>query len=550
MAAQYPQFFRDCIKPQEEALKLTVKSGMTIASGFATSEPLTFYKSLWSYIQNEDITDLRIKQALFMAPHPLCLGSTLQASGMMTGLEKRLGGGSLVKNIVHSANAITQKVDGLKRLTEHYRELQERRIVFNSAFIGGATNIILPNNAITKVLCPDMIGRNTSRMGITDMHSIHFPDAVDSMAYSPEGERKIDTFVMVMTPPNENGDMSHGPANGANMEILEKMIQNKDINLLLYVNEKYPFTTGYGDSPNTINVEQLKALADIGKLVVIEDEGGIPALPANSFDNPAGVELTIANNLVNHMELHSEYTYGKSIQVGFGSTGVMAIKALKDSSWTGRSYTEMLEPFTLDLYEAGKIKGSHFIEKDGRRTMLDGKIVCTFTICEDGSDFYDKINNNPNIVLSAASRVVIPEGFYGGLGINNCLSIDFYGHVNSGGRYRNHHSGIGGAAQINRGLAKGGVAYLCLKSTHKTPEGKLRSSVLPCMPPGSTVSLIGPDVMGGRDGARFFLVTEHGVARLSGQSQAELIKNLINVADPQFRDWLKHEAYKEFRVRV
>ena len=181
--------------------------------------------------------------------------------------------------------------------------------------------------------------------------------------------------------------------------------------------------------------------------------------------------------------------------------------------------------------------------------MLDGKLVATFTICTEGSDFYDRLNNNPNVIIAAASRVVIPEGFHYGLGINNCLSIDFQGHINAGGRDRNHFSGVGGGATINRGLSRGGIAYFCMKSTHTTPEGKLRSSIFPFQPLGTPIAYIGPDVMGGRDGARFFLVTEHGVAQMSGVDQHRFVKNLISVSDPVFRDELKHQAWKEFRIR-
>ncbi len=549
MSDRYPQFFADRIMSHDEALKNSIKSNMTVASGFATSEPHSFYDHLWDFIQKEDIHDLVIKQALFMAPHRLCLGDALSSKGMFHDMAAN-DSTSIFANMAKKVNGVTRKLEGLKKLINHYEELKERRIQFCSPFIGGATNAIIPDTTVTRMLYPDYVGRNTTRMGVTNMQSIHFPDAVDSMGYDPDNNPVVDTFIAVMTPPDENGDMSNGPANGANGEIIEKVLANADANLLLYVNPKYPFTRGISDAPNTVNIKQFEKLAKAGRLFVVEDEGKVPSLPADSFKSPNKVELAVSEHVVNHIEMNKHYANGRAIQVGFGSTGVLAIKGLKDSSWTGRSYTEMMEPFTLDLFDAGKIAGSHFIEKDGTRTILDGKMVCTFTICEENSDFYERISNNPAIIISPASRVVIPEGFHYGLGINNCLAVDFHGHVNSGGRYRNHHSGVGGGATIFRGLGKGGLGYLCLKSTHTTAEGKRRSSILPYMPVGTPISHIGPDLMGGREGARFFLVTEYGVARLSGQSQHEFIKNLISVAHPDFRDWLKARAWEEFRVSV
>lgn len=56
--------------------------------------------------------------------------------------------------------------------------------------------------------------------------------------------------------------------------------------------------------------------------------------------------------------------------------------------------------------------------------------------------------------------------------------------------------------------------------------------------------------MGTRDGARFHLATEHGVVRINGVDQHELIRRLIGVADPEFRDDLAADAWAYFRVRV
>lgn len=103
---------------------------------------------------------------------------------------------------------------------------------------------------------------------------------------------------------------------------------------------------------------------------------------------------------------------------------------------------------------------------------------------------------------------------------------------------------------INRRLAKGGVAYLCCKSTHTSPKGELRSSIFPFLPSGTPVSLIGPDLMGTHAGAHVYLATEHGIAQINGRSQSHFIRALISVADPQFRGWLARRAWEEFRVSV
>lgn len=544
-----PAFLKDCMLAHEDALERFMTSGTRVATGFATSEPHSFYEAMWEHIQKHDITDLVFKQALFMAPHKLLLGETMSSRGLLPELPKAVKSFSLLAGLAKRVNGISQKVDGLEKLVAHYRELKERKVSFQPAFIGGVNNIVIPANAVTKARHADLVGRNTTRMGISDMHSVHFPDAVDSMGFDPDGNPKIDALALVMTPPNEQGVLSHGPANGANGEMLTRCLEHSDVRLLLYLNKNYPFTRGYGDdAANTIHVDAFKRAADEGRLTVVEDDGRLPSLPANSFDSPDPREIAIASHVVNHIESNLAYTSGRAIQVGFGGTGVLAIKALKETAWTGRCYTEMLEPFTWDLWEAGKIAGSHFMERDGTRTMLDGKLTCTFTIGEEGSDFYERLDGNDAVVLAPASRVVIPEAFHGGLGINNCLAVDFHGHVCAGARGMNHHSGIGGLAMINRGLMSGGVAYLCLKSTHRGFDGKLRSSIMPFLKEGTPVSLIGPDLVGGRNGGRFFIATEQGIEQVNGKSQSELVQSLVRLAHPDFRDHLKAEAWRHYRI--
>ncbi|MBI5537609.1 MAG: hypothetical protein HY898_33105 [Deltaproteobacteria bacterium] len=542
-----PPFFSACVCSQQEALRRIVKSRTTIASGFATSEPVPFYTQLWEFIREQDITDLCIRQALFMAPHALCVGDALRATGLGS-VGARLSAMPVIGPMAGATDKAVRKLDGLRRLIEHYRELRQRRIRFVSGFLGPMSNIVVPDNRMTRMLYADEAGRNPTRAGLVDMQSVHFAEGVGAIGFDADDRPKVDAFVMGMSAPNSQGEMSHGPANGGNGDILDRILAGRDVDLLLYINGSYPFTRGWNDARNTVNVSEFESLARAGRLCVVVDDYAIPALPAGSFDDPSPAETAIAEHVANHIEMNPGFTVGRALQVGIGTTGVLAIRALAGSSWHGRGYSEMLEPYCLGLFESGKIEGSHFIRKDGRRVALDGKMVCTFSMGMAGSDFYKKLDNNPGVVIAPASRVVIPEAFYGGLGINNCLSIDFQGHVNSAGRDKNHHSGIGGAAMIHRGLARGGTGYLCMKSTHRTPEGELRSSIFPFLPQGTPISHIGPDIMGGRESSRFFLVTEHGVALVSGKSQSEYIQAVISVSDPRFRDSLKRAAWREFRV--
>lgn len=89
----------------------------------------------------------------------------------------------------------------MRRLALHYQELRERRIRFVSAFLGPASNTVLPDSPLMRTLFPDLAGRNSSRMGITDMQSVHFPDAPDALFADTSGRPSVDLLVVAMTPP-------------------------------------------------------------------------------------------------------------------------------------------------------------------------------------------------------------------------------------------------------------------------------------------------------------------------------------------------------------
>ncbi|GAA0177701.1 hypothetical protein SH2C18_08820 [Clostridium sediminicola] len=64
------------------------------------------------------------------------------------------------------------------------------------------------------------------------------------------------------------------------------------------------------------------------------------------------------------------------------------------------------------------------------------------------------------------------------------------------------------------------------------------STIVPALSIGTGVSLSRNDVD--------YVVTEYGVAELRGRSIRERVKNLINIAHPEFREELKKEAEKNF----
>jgi acyl-CoA hydrolase len=510
-----PDWLAACERDHDEALRETVRSGARIGSGLGTSEPSSFYARLWDHVLAHDVHDIEIRQALFLDAHPILVGDAMDVEAP-----------DLPGPLDTIADRLTDAVR-LRRLAAHLDALAERRITFLSAFLGPAMNMRVPDSPVTRAIAPSLAGRNRVTAGMVRYQPVHFPDAADALARDPDtGELSIDLFVQPVTWPRD-GELSFGLSNGVNGDVADDVLDSDRARLLLYLNRQLPFTRGRPDAPNTFPVDRLRRLADDGRLTLVVEDTTPPGLPAGSFDEPEGVTADIGARVAAHIADHLDLTAGRALQVGIGETSVSAVRQLDAGPWTGRAVTELLDPVTYSLLDDGTV---------------DAPIVCTFAMGERGSDFPARLDGDDRIEMVSASTLLQPRVFAGGLGINNVLAIDFNGQVNATARDHIPYSGVGGLATIMRGLADGGVAYLCLRSTHTDLDGNERSSIMPALPEGTPVTLTGFDLMGRRNGARVYLATEYGIAALHGRPQDALVRELVAVAHPDHRDRLRHDS--------
>lgn len=518
-----PAWLAGCERDMPTAMRETVRSGARIGSGLGTSEPSSFYAGLWDHVVAHDVHDIEIRQALFLDAHPILVGDAMEVEapdlpGPLETVGERLADGVR-----------------LRRLAAHLDELEQRRIRFRSAFLGPALNTYVPDSPVTRAIAPRLAGRNRITAGLVRYQPVHFPDAADALARDPDtGELAIDVFVQPASWPRGD-ELSFGLSNGVNGDVADDVLDSDRARLLLVLNRQLPFTRGLPDHPNTLPLSRLRRLADDGRLSLVVEDTTPPGLPAGTFDQPEGVTAEIGARVAAHVADHLELTRGRALQVGIGETSVAAVRLLDEGPWTGRVVTEMLDPLTLDLLDSGTV---------------EPQVLCTFAMGERGSDFPSRLDGDDRVAMISAGELVQPERFVGGLGINNVLAIDFNGQVNATARDHVPYSGIGGLATIMRGLADGGVAYLCLRSTHKDLEGNVRSSIMPTLPEGTPVSVTGFDLMGRRNGGRVYVATEHGIASLHGRSQDELVRELVAVAHPDHRDELAEAAWDRLRVRI
>ena len=95
-------------------------------------------------------------------------------------------------------------------------------------------------------------------------------------------------------------------------------------------------------------------------------------------------------------------------------------------------------------------------------------------------------------------------------------------------------------SQCRAAMAEGGKSIIAMHSTYSTKDasGKevLHSKIVPFLAPGAAVTTSRNDLD--------YVATEYGVAWLRGLNVKRRVEELIKIAHPQFREWLRAEAEK------
>jgi acyl-CoA hydrolase len=217
---------------------------------------------------------------------------------------------------------------------------------------------------------------------------------------------------------------------------------------------------------------------------------------------------------------------GATIQMGIGSIPNAVLALLEDHRDLG-VHTELVSDGIVDLFERGVINGT-------RKTLNAGKIVTTFAL--GTRRLYDFLEDNPSVEFWPVDyvnnpRVIAREDNF--VSVNATLEVDLLGQCASESIGSRQYSGSGGQSDFARGCmySRGGVAVIVLRSTNS--DGSI-SRIRPQLTPGAVVTTNKNTVDN--------VVTEYGVAELRGRSIRERARALIEIAHPNFRDELRHEA--------
>ena len=215
---------------------------------------------------------------------------------------------------------------------------------------------------------------------------------------------------------------------------------------------------------------------------------------------------------------------GATVQVGVGSIPQAVMEALAGKR--DLAVHSLLVEHMLPLVRSGVITNARKRLHPGRMDV--GEIMGTAAL-------FEWSHENPLINMEPSDVVHDPE-VVGALGdfvsVNSALEVDLLGQVNAESVDGRQVTGIGGQFDFVLGAARaaGGRSIIALPATASRGS---RSRIVARLAAGALVTT-----------PRFladYVVTEHGVAALRGKSDAGRARELLQVADPAFRERIERE---------
>ncbi|WP_245799331.1 acetyl-CoA hydrolase/transferase family protein [Virgibacillus siamensis] len=329
-----------------------------------------------------------------------------------------------------------------------------------------------------------------------DLLPNHFSDIPRLMIQQPTDK----VIMAVVSPMDENGYFSLG----TNCDHTSGILPFAKT-VLLEVNENMPRTFG----ENQIHISDVTAL--------IGSDAPIPQAPPARLSDKDKVIGEYVAELIKDDDV---------LQIGFGSIPNAIIDNLKNHQNLS-IHTEMIPEKIIELFRNGSVTNAN-------NPFHKGKMTATFAY--GTQKLYDFLHENEDVYMlpvNKTNNAANLAGLKNLVTINAAVEVDFLGQANSekvGGTY---WSSTGGQSdfQLASHLSEGGRGVLCL---HSTAKGDSISKIRPTLDPGTPISTSKNDID--------YVVTEHGIARLRGQTIRERTSELIRIAHPNFRDELKYEA--------
>ncbi len=321
-------------------------------------------------------------------------------------------------------------------------------------------------------------------------------------------------MVVQAAPPDEHDRVNLSLHVGGTRDELLRAGRDPYRLLIVEVNPHLPRTNGLPPSyDNTIPLEVID--------VLVESDG----VPFALEDVPSTAEdEAIAGHALGYVR------DGSTLQTGIGAIpNIVAAELARGALGGFGVHSEMFTTGLMRLHQAGKVTND-------AKGVFDGVSVTTFAL--GVAELYRWLDGNDDVAFLPVDTVNDPTVISGNanlVSINGALSVDLYGQVMADNIDGRQVSGVGGHEDFVAGaeLHLDAHSLICLRST-ALRHGEVVSRIAGVPPQGSVVST--PRHHTG------VVITEYGVAELTGCTVRERAHLLVDIAHPDFRRDLRKAA--------
>jgi len=310
----------------------------------------------------------------------------------------------------------------------------------------------------------------------------------------------VDTCIVTVSPMDEHGYFTFGTNNDYTSSVARQATR-----LIVEVNPNMPRV--YGES--TLHVCEVDA--------IVENDAALPELPQRPISD---VDRVIGKQVATLVDDRA------CVQIGVGGLPQAVCEELRDRADLG-IHSEAFTPALADLVRRGVVTGRY-------KTLNRGKAMFTFAMGD--RDTYQFMNDNIALESYPVNYVNDPAVIAENdnmISVNSTVEMDLTGACNSEHVNGHEFSGAGGQLDFVRGAyaSRGGKSVIAFASTTR----------------GGTISKIVPRLSGPVTTPRNetnYIATEYGLVNLKALSSTERAAALIELAHPDYRDWLTDNAQR------
>ena len=311
----------------------------------------------------------------------------------------------------------------------------------------------------------------------------------------------LDVAMIHVSVPDKHGYCSLGTSIEATLAAIDNAST-----VIAQVNQQMPRVHGEG----LIHISEIDVFVEV-------DE----AIPTVQFRDPTDVENKISDYIAELIDDRS------TLQLGVGAIPNAVLSRLHNHKDLGL-HTEMFSDGVIDLILKDVINGNY-------KGVNPGRALTTF--CMGTKRLYDYVDDNPFIEMRASdytNDVAVIRQNDKMVAINSAIEVDVTGQVCADSIGPRVYSGVGGQIDFIRAasLSEGGKAIIALPSV----TNKGISRIVPFLKPGAGVVTTRSHV--------HYVITEYGVANLYGKTIKQRVKELVNIAHPDFREEIDKQYFQ------